>query len=230
MKGNFKATAAIALLDSTKLAAPEVKRFGSAVAAEFCEIARTETMNSMRAVLTGMALPILKASMPRGEFTPWMKANLTQGKIWTEGTAIKNASFYTRLAHKIVEEARLTGDDVLALTEGNTVRGEAGKAREGAGLLQKIEKVIAGRTITELLEDYGIKSGSGSGSGKVIEISSGKDDPLLADTAAHLVGLREIILNADTLKRFTAKQLDDIERQIAALPEEFRKLLAKLRS
>jgi hypothetical protein len=229
MKGNFKATAAIALLESHKLAAPAVKKFGEAVAETYLDIARTERMNAARAIMIGMALPVLKASMPHGSFTPWMKANLTRGKIWSEATAIKNASFYTRLAHKFVEEARLSGGDVLALTEGETIRGDAAGSKAGAALIKKLEKFIDGRSITELLEDYGVKAGSGSGKGAAIELPpAGAADPLLADLSAHLVGLRELLLKPDQLKRFTARQIDEAERELVSTLEEFRQLKAKL--
>jgi len=230
MKGNFKATTAIALLDSTKVAAPAVKKFGDAVAEQFTEIARSERMNAGRAILIGMALPVLKSSLPKGTFTAWMKSNLTQGKIWSETTAIKNASFYTRLAYAFLEEVKPAANEVLAITDGDAIRGTPGNDANAAKLLRRMAAFIGERSLNELLEDYGIKSGGGSGgAGNAIDVGGAKEDPLLADTAAHLLGLREILLKPDTLKRFTAKQLDDIERQLAALPEEFRKLKAKLK-
>lgn len=230
MKGNFKATTAIALLDSTKVAAPAVKKFGEAVAEQFTEIARSERMNAGRAILIGMALPMLKASMKHGQFRPWLEANVTAGNIWSKATAVKNASYYTRLAYAFLEEVKPSNNEVLAITAGDAIRGRPGNDVHAAKLLRRMATFIGERSLNELLEDYGIKNGGGSGSGKTIEIPASKDDPLLADTAAHLIGLREIILNPETLKRFSAKQLDDIERQVASLPEEFRKLIAKLRA
>lgn len=232
MKGNFKATGALALLDSVALASPDkgaMHKWQQVVAEQINEIARAERMTPRRAIAVGLMLHAVKATLKHGEFGPWMKQMLTELTFWTDATAKVNASYFMRLSIAFVEHSKATKDELAALQghgglELETAKGEAGK------LMKRLDTFCGESSLAELLADHGIKNGGSAGSsGKVIDIPSSKDDPLLADTAAHLIGLREIILNKDTLKRFTAKQLADIERQVAALPEEFRKLLAKLR-
>ncbi len=232
MKGNFKATGAIALLDSVTIAEADkasMQKWQKLVATQINEIARAERMTPRRAIAVGLMLHAVKSSLKHGEFTPWMKQMLTELTFWTEGTAKVNASYYMRLAITFVEQSKATKTELEALQGNGALELEAAKG-EAAKLVKRIDAFCGESSLAELLADHGIKNGgSGSGSGKVIEIPASAEDPLFADTAAHLIGLREIVLNPDTLKRFTAKQLEDIERQIASLPEEFRKLKKKLR-
>lgn len=235
MKGNFKSTSALTLLDSVTLATPdraEMQKWQTVVAAQINEIARAERMTPRRAIAVGLMLHAVKSSLKHGEFTPWMKQMLTQLTFWTEGTAKVNASYYMRLAITFVETSKATKEELLSLSAVSAATGLdlANVKGEAAKLVKRLDSFCGEATLAELLADHGIKSGgSGSSSGKVIEIPASAGDPLLADTAAHLVGLREIILNPETLKRFTAKQLADLEQQVASLPQEFRKLLAKIR-
>lgn len=224
MKGNFKNTGALALLDSTTVAAPAVKKFGGTVAKTFLDIARTEKMNAARAILIGLSLPILKNSMERGQFRPWLEANVTQGNNWTKATAIKNASYFTRLAFKFVEVAKPTGDQVLAITNGKVVQGKPGKDTEAAGLLKAIEEFVGEKSISDLLEEHGIKSGgSGGGGGASLPALPADDATLLQDIAEAMLSLRKTVTDPDTLKRLTAAQINELQKQLDDTQEDFRK-------
>ncbi len=232
MKGNFKATSALALLDNTKVAATEVKRFGEGIALSFDEIARTEKMNASRAILIGMGLPILKASMKHGEFRPWLEANVTRSNIWTKATAIKNASLYTRLAAKFIELAKPAAGEVLAITNGKAILGMPGKSLEAARLCAAIDEFVGERSLSDLLNEYVAPSGSaGTGSAaNALAALPADDATLLQDIAEAMLSLRKTVTDPDTLKRLTAAQISQLVKQLDDTQEDFRKARASLQA
>ncbi len=221
MKGKSKTTESLVLLETTKIAAPKVKKFGDGVAAVFAEIARQERMNPQRAILVGMALPVMKASMPHGEFRPWLEANVTRSNIWTKATGIKNASLYTRLAAAFVKQAKLDGAAVLSITNGSTIALKAGKNEHSAKLLKTIEEFVGEKSLAELLKEH-VSDGGSSAGGSDVTLPA-DDNTLLGEVAEWFVNLRKTLVDPDTLKRFTPAQLTDAERQLADLNEDFRK-------
>lgn len=231
MKGNFKASSALALLESTKVAAPAVKSFGSKVAKTFTGIAKADQTTAVNAILVGMSLPVLKASLPKGTFTTWMKSNLTQGKIWSETTAIKNASFYTRLACKVLDETKVSGNEVLAITNGKTVLGKPGKDAQATKLVKAITDFVGERSLNELLETYDIKKGAGGGGGgNNLPALPADDATLLQDIAEAMLSLRKTVTDPNTLKRLTAGQISQLEKQLDDTQEDFRKALVAMRA
>lgn len=232
MKGSYKATDALALLTTTQVEQATVNKFSDSVATEFALIPQQERMNAARAILVGIGLHAVKASLKHKQFTPWMEANLTQGKIWTKTTAIKNASFFMRLAIAFVDQAKPTRPEMLAITAAGSVSTDGANAEGMKKIMARIDKFIGDRSLNEMLVDEGIKtSGSSSGGSKAaIDVggTSTGDDPLFADTASHLMGLRSLLLDPETVKRFTATQLDDIEKQLASGLDQFRQLRAQM--
>lgn len=231
MKGNFKATAALTLLSTTNVTAPQVKKFGDAVAEEFRQIPLQERMNAARAILVGIGFHAVKASLKHGEFTPWLGSKVNQVNFWSPATAKVNASYYMRLALAFVEQAKPSKQELLALTAGGEITPNLNTADSAAKkLFSRIEEFIGERSLNEILIDEGIKGGgSGGSSSTPAAVTAGGEDPLLADTASHLMGLRALLLDPETVKRFTAHQLDDIEKQWASGLDQFRQLRAKMR-
>lgn len=235
MKGNFKAPAALALLDSATVPTAKVQAFGRAVAKEFSALANTERTNARRAILIGLALPIIKASLPRGEFEPWKKANLTQGKIWTPATALKNASFYARLSLQFLQETKPTADEVLSVTAGQAVQGKPGKDKHAAELLKRIDAFCGERTLTELLDEYGIRTpGTGAsrlGGGETPALTAGGDDnALLQDAAEWITNLRKTVTDPDQLKRFTPAAISALEKELADILEDCRRAREQMKA
>lgn len=240
MKGNFKATTALALLTTTQLPAktesgsqlPTLATFQKRVAEEFNEIPRQERMNAYRAIAVGLGLHLVKASVKHGQFTPWLQANVTQGNFWTPATAKKNASFYMRLAIAFVEKSGVTQPELLSLPAGKvdlSAEMVTGKITgPQAKLAKRLEDFVGEFSLNELLVEHGIKDG-GKGSGGGSAASGSDEDPLLANTAEWLMNLRNTLLDPESIKRFTPSALDDIERQLASGLDQFRKLRAKLR-
>lgn len=229
MKGKFNKTSALAIIDNApKQNGRDVRRLQASIAKEFALIPQREMTNAVSAILIGLGLHIIKASVPRGEFRPYIEETLPSGNKWTKGTAIKNASLFMRLSLSALEQVQPSKPELLALTEGS-VSSELSSGA-AAKYVSRLEEWIGERSLNELLIDEGIKHGGGAGSGKVIELppAATGTDPLLADLSAHYVGLREVLLKPENLKRLTARQIEDTERELASFLEEFRQLKAKL--
>lgn len=232
MQGNFKAKEALALLTTTTVL-PEVgaTKLGERVAREFAEIPRVERMNASRAVLVGLGLHAVKASLQRGEFEAWKKANLTLGNIWSESTALKNASFYMRLAIAFVEQAKPSRQELLALTSSNLDLELGAAEAVEQKLMSRVAKFVGERSLNELLVDEGIKSTQGSASaGSKPTVLPADDDTLAEDAGQLLMRFDDVLLNPEHIKRFTAAQLDDMERQLTDRLAKFRELKAALLS
>jgi Protein of unknown function (DUF3102) len=230
MKGNFKATSALALLSDKSVATENLQKFGDRVADEFAQIPQQEQMNAARAILVGIGLHAVKAGMKHGEFTPWLQSKVNQVNFWSPATAKVNASYYMRLAIAFVEQSKPTRPEMLAITAATEPLNLKEAAGHAAKLLERVKKFIGERSLNEILIEEGIKNGGAGGGSSSKAAIGGGEDPLLADTATHLMGLRDLILNPDTVKRYTASQLNDIEVQLASALDQFRKLKAALRA
>lgn len=235
MKGNFKATAALTLLDKSKVPAQHVQKFGAIVVGQFVEIARTDRMNTRRAILFGFGAHVMKNSLPRGQFEPWKKAIVTGSNIpWSETTVRKNTSVYMRMAIAFLEAAKPPQTEVLALTAGEAITGKIEQADSPAvALLKRLDEFCGDMSIAEFCEAHGINDGNSAGGGSSAAGADtavpADDNTLLQDTQDWIMNLRQTLLRPDTMKRFPAKTLDDIEAQLASALTEFRKLKAKLR-
>lgn len=230
MKGNFKATEALALLAPTKVEKPSLAKFSDAVAQEFSQIARSELENAVRAVLVGIGLHAVKNSVKHGEFDAWKRRHLTRGHFWSETTAMKNASLYMRLALCVVEEVRPPRTELLALAQSGTVTLSKSYPKGNISkFIERLSKFVGERSLADLLAEYGIKNGSSSlGGGGSSTTLPADNDTLAADAGQLLLNFDSVLLNPEHLKRFSAKQLDDMEQQLANRLEQFRQLKAKL--
>ncbi|MBA4136744.1 MAG: hypothetical protein C0518_05455 [Opitutus sp.] len=229
MQGNFKATAALVLLDSVDVPAPHRKKFSDSVAAEFTQIARSNVENSVRAILVGIGLHAVKKSLPRGQFEEWKKSHLTRGGYWTESTARKNASFFMRLSIQVLEELKPSKQEMLALTAGGDVTlsnvTQSGNIRKFIG---RLTEFIGERSLNDLLDEFGIKDATSGGGARGTGAIAADTDTLLEDAGQLFINFDQVFLDPNQLKRFTAKQLDDFERQLADRLERLRQLKAKL--
>ncbi|MDP2226803.1 MAG: hypothetical protein Q8J78_04945, partial [Moraxellaceae bacterium] len=109
---------------STALALLQDKEIGSAIpltklqlvaVQQFRRIARDTREAPLRAILLGLTLHRVKASMPWGTFEAWKKANVTACNIWSESTTKKNCSFFMRLAIAAISRTGATKPQLLAL-------------------------------------------------------------------------------------------------------------------
>jgi len=112
----------------------------------------------MRAILLGLTLHKVKASLVHGKFTKWIKSKVTlEGNLWTPATTKKNASFFMRLASVAAEKARLTKPELLALPGDQTELTLDTAEGDARRFVSKITKFIGEKSLNELLRLHGIK-------------------------------------------------------------------------
>lgn len=231
MKGNFKATEALVLLDSTSVAKPHLGKFSQSLADEFGQIARSDLENAVRAILVGIGLHAIKKSLAHGEFTAWKKKHLTHGHYWTETTAMKNASLYMRLAIHVIQDLRPPKGELLALTEAGTVTlAKLYQPGKVCPLTDRLAKHVGERCIQELLDHYGIKNGDGStgGGAKAAAALPADDDTLAEDTGQLFLNFDQLLLSPDNLKRFPKRQILQLRDQVRDRSRKFEQLVEKI--
>jgi hypothetical protein len=223
MKGNFKARSALTLLSDPQIATGggNLESLQKTTVEQIDLIKRMESESALRAVLVGLALHRIKASLKHGAFGKWQTENLNAKRA--------QVGYYMRLAIVCLEDAGFSKPETLGLSEIGTdlATSDAASAKRA---FKKIQDFVGEKSLNELLVEHGLKSTGAGGGSNSSSGTGGGEDPLLADTATHLMGLRALILDPDQIKRFTASQLKDIEVQLASALDEFRKLKAALRA
>ncbi len=217
----------------TVLAAPElsvgkdsIKKLQSVIADEFATIRRIDREGAARFTLIGLMLHRLKASLPRGQFRPYLEQMLPKVTFWSEATAVKNASLAMRLSLVFIEKAKVSTPDLLSMS-GDQLMLDAGSSKPAKKLLKKLDGFVGDLTRTELLIKHGL-----TGVGLRTALEQGDDptppaDPQMdffADLAERVHGYREIITSRETLKRMTPAQLDQLYAEESDLHARFVKL------
>lgn len=229
MSKSSQPTTALAVLEAHTLAEPRVKKFGEAIARTFGEIAHQERMNPQRAIIVGLALPILKQSMKHGQWEPWKAANLTNGKVWTKATALKNASLYTRLAAEFVRQVKPDAEEVLAITAGGTIALHPCKDAAGAKLVKRIEEFVGEKSLSELIAEHVSDTPKSTPAGSNTPAIAADDNTLLQDLGEWVANLRKTVTDPEQLKRFTPAALKAVETQLSDILEDHRKALEALK-
>lgn len=138
-----------------RVANGEVKKLQSAAVTQFKAVAEMESNTAKAGILVGITLHRVKASMP-GEFREWVETMLPKGNKWTPKTAVKNASFYMRLALVFLEKTKLAKADVLAV--GDRAALDLGDVAAAKTFVAKLETFVGEHSLNELLIKHDIKS------------------------------------------------------------------------
>lgn len=161
--------AALVVLADTKLTAQgeQLAALQKSATEQLVAIPRLEREAAARAILAGLTLHRVKASLAHGEFGKWLNqirttgANLGDQQKRTTGSLLditdRQCQFYMKLATVFVAKARVTKPDLLALPGDQTqllLEGGEGEARE---FFSKLSKFVGGKSLNELLSDHGIK-------------------------------------------------------------------------
>ena len=159
-KGNHRPSkkAALVVLSDKTLSTIPVEQLQAIAIEQIRTIARIEQSTAMRAILLGLTLHKVKASLAHGKFTKWIKSKVTlEGNLWTPATTKKNASFFMRLASVAAEKARLTKPELLALPGDQTELTLDTAEGDSRRFVSKITKFIGEKSLNELLRLHGIK-------------------------------------------------------------------------
>lgn len=148
----------------TVLAAPELlvgkdhfKRLEAAAVAQCGAVGTLESQAAAGAIIAGITLHRVKASLPHGKFDAWKAQKLAKANFWTPSTAKLNANFYMRLALVFLEKSRSAKSELLALPADGKAELKLDATPAGRKLATSLEKFVGGSSLTELLIKHGIK-------------------------------------------------------------------------
>ena len=224
----------------TVLAAPEltvqkdgVKKLQSAAVVQCAAVNQMESKAAMGAVLAGLTLHRVKASMPHGKFGAWVEQISTSGGNLP---AVKKsqANNYMRLALAFVERTRVQKPDLLALPGDQTAL-ELGDSATTRRFMGKLQGFVGECSLNELLIKHGIK---GVGLKTALEQAEGADpstgsgqgiEDFFGEVAERVYGLRQIVTSRESLLRLSPKQLDTLRDALADAHAQFEKLYAEAR-
>jgi hypothetical protein len=216
---------AVVVLTSAKIAAAKVAVLQKNICDQIEIIAREERLVPLRAIFTGIALHVVKNSLKHGEFNAWKKANITSGNIWTAATALKNSSFYMRLAVVALEAC---GEDAAKAVAGNDLTlALADPQKADRTLVAALTKFIGDSSLNELLREHGIKDAPKLGGRR--DPGEAGEETAPPDAEQLYFQYRDEIGSALT----TAEQLllkDNALQHLAGHPEEIRGVVEGLRS
>jgi len=221
MKGNFKATNALTLVSDPQFSTaveflPKLQRL---VEDQLQAVARMERDAALHAIVVGLTLHRIKASLRHGEWGKWQKASLEKKK--------SQVNYYMRLGLVFLEQAGVTKPDLLALPGESFSLSEVGDG-PAKKLFRKAVDFVGDHSLNELLQEHGIKDGSGRGSSGAASGAVG-DDNDAATAAEWLLNLRQTYLDPEKVKTFPAKHLKTVEMETASFLSELRKMMAALR-
>lgn len=233
MKGNFKATEALVLLDSMKadLSNKEnAAKWSAFVGAQIDDIGRQERLIPRRAVAVGLMLHVVKGSLKHGQFRPWLDQMLTGLTCWSPKTAHVYASYYMRLAIAFVDQAKPKHAELQAMSDTATLANLADPKGTAAKLMARIDAFIGERSLNEVLIDEGIKQtgGSSGGGAKAAAALPADDDTLAEDTGQLFLNFDQLLLSPDNLKRFPKREILRLREEVRSRTRRFEQIVEKL--
>lgn len=167
---------ALVVVASPELSAPSalLPKLQAAAVHQVKLIRRTESEASQRALLLGLTLWRIKASM-KGTFTGWLKKDF-------DSLGYRQARYYMSASLAFIEKTKATLPEFLALP-GDQAELALDALPEGKGraLMAKIEKFVDGRSLGDLFEDLGIKE---SAKKKARRLGAASDDDASAEETA----------------------------------------------
>lgn len=143
---------AVVFGESKLTATPQLTKLKAATIDLLEEVARTEKLNIERRLGVGIALRLVKASSARGEFLPWLKANVKEA-------GYTQCTYMMRLAEAFVEETGLGAPTLKAIAAGKVSLKLKPKGKPTV-IQSAAADFIGGLTWGELLAKHEIKGGT----------------------------------------------------------------------
>lgn len=217
-----KPSASIVLKSRETFAVMEIAQLQTVAIDQLAAIPRLQREASLRAILCGLTLHRVKATLPHGDWMPWLKQIATTG---SNLPGRQQCNFYMRLAEVAVEKMKATRPELLALPGDQselTLDTADGQTRV---FIEKLTKFVGGRSLNELLDDHGIKNAKQLG-GKRVAGDDGAPTPTAEDLYTQSRDeIGGMIQRAETLF-FTENRL----QYLAGHPEEITGVVSGLRS
>lgn len=115
-------------------------------------VGQMEGRAATAAILAGITLHRVKASLKHGEFRPWLESNVHHGGHLKK----TSANYYMRLAATFLESAKITKPLLLTLPGDQTAL-DLGDEHPARDLFAKITRFVGECSLSELLIKHGIK-------------------------------------------------------------------------
>lgn len=174
-----KSTALAVLTDRQISTAVEISKLQSVALQQLAMVKTLERDAALRAILVGLTLHRIKASLKHGEFMPWMKKHL-------KGAGKSQANNYMRLALVAVEKSKATKPELLALpgdqTELALDRGDDSAKR----MMGKLAKFVGEQSLNDLLREHGIKETAKRGGARTPNADDDTPEPPTPEELAAL--------------------------------------------
>ncbi len=224
---------ALVIVDSPELSASGalLPKLQAAAVHQVKLIRRTESEASQRAILLGLTLYRIKASM-KGTFTDWLKKDF-------DVLGYRQARYYMAASLAFIEKTKATLPEFLALP-GDQAELQLAAVPEGKGraLMAKIEKFVGDRSLGEMFEDLGIKEAKkkkrGAGGGddteetETAETSAPKSpQDLCAEIEEQLALARKAAADPAVWMQLSKKQHDGLKEAFEAAAERIATIHAK---
>lgn len=175
MSKTNKPHSALTVLSSTDLVAKDeqLTQLKTSATEQFAAISKMEGKAARCGILCGLTLHRLKASLPHGQFLPFVDQMWPKATFQNPATVRKSVSNYMRLAEVFVSKAKIGKPDILALP-GDPLALEISDQHEAKQLLEKLDAFAGESSLNELLIKHGIK---GVGLKKALEQEENDDNP-----------------------------------------------------
>jgi hypothetical protein len=192
MSRSAKTSTALAVVSDQEIAsAAPVEQLKAVAVREFYRVAQSEQENALRAILLGLTLHKIKASLAHGEFTPWVKNHLaasdqkrTEVRFWSSGTASRNAQYFMRLALVAVAATDATKPELLALPGDQAELHLDTTAAEAHHFMAKLGRFVGERSLNELLREHGIKDSKPTGGRRERTAAQADAEPITPERLA----------------------------------------------
>lgn len=185
-------------------------------------ISELESKAALGALLAGLTLHRVKASLPHGQFGQWLAQISTSGGNLTVKKS--QAHNYMRLALVFLERAKVQKPDLLALP-GDQLALEVGDGHPARSFFTKAAKFVGDLSLNELLIKHGIK-GVGL---KSALLADGEDDESLSPEE-KLVRSRERAWQEtfESVQRIRASLTEPARAQLLSDPGQIKTLKAEV--
>jgi hypothetical protein len=235
---NANRTALLVLADKTITAqGDQLAQLQRSAVAQLAAVPQMERQAAAHAILAGMSLHRVKASLPHGEFGKWLKQIPTGGgnaedQKRTSGSFLnvteRQCQFYMKLATTFVAKAKVTAPDVLALPGDQTQLALEGGEGEARVFFSKLSKFVGSKSLNELLAEHEIKTGKKLG-GKREAGETDEDAPPAVPTAEDLAAQaktelsdwleqgRQLLITDNVCSRLEAQDLQSFAGALDAM-------------
>ena len=204
----------------------DINELQETAAAQIAAVGQMESTAAKGAILAGITLHRVKASLPHGKFGAWVAslsgANVHRGGNLRSGKS--QANYYMRLAQVFIERTKLKKTDLLALPDGQSALDSGDTTKHFCSAL---ESFVGELSLNELLIRHNIKAVRKYELEQRGDEEVPRKDPQMdffADLAERIHGYREIVTSRETLKRLTPQQLDQLYQEQSDLHARFVKL------